>query len=139
MMQLEIYQYEIRYKKGKENIIGDALSRLQSENEKDTNYKEDYLDIVIAAIDNEIGQILEVEGNEPSNSLEINAIAIASQPSSNINNLYESSLEEQNKDQDIKWIKELILVNKENRPKITQFSNQEQKMLYKEYKNLSDR
>jgi len=93
-MQLAIYEYEIRYKKGKENIIADALSRLLSENEIDPNNDEDYLDILIATINDDMDRFSEREENEHESSLDNNANIIASQPSSTITNLYECSLEE---------------------------------------------
>jgi hypothetical protein len=61
-MQLAIYEYEIRYKKGKENIIADALSRLQSENEIDPNNDEDYLDILIATMNDDMDRFSERGG-----------------------------------------------------------------------------
>ena len=63
-MQLAIYEYEIRYKKDKENLIADALSRLQSENEIDPNNDEDYLDILIATINDDMDHFSEREENE---------------------------------------------------------------------------
>jgi len=70
----------------------------------------------------------EREENEHESSLDHNANIIASQPSSAITNLYECSLEEQNKDLDIVWIKDLILKYKDNKPKLNQFSNPERKV-----------
>ena len=140
-MQLSVYQYEIKYKKGKDNLVADALSRLPDESDIDPNTNEDYLDILIANISDDMGRFPEGEEDEshkdsPTSSSENNVLAIASQPTSRITNLYESCLEEQNKDEDIVWVKNLILTHKENRPKINTFSNAERKVFYKEYTNL---
>ena len=41
-----------------------------------------------------------------------------------------------NEDEEIIWIKELILKHGDSRPKITEFANTKQRILYKQYSSL---
>ncbi len=66
---------------------------------------------------------------ERINYLNINVIA--SQPNSSTSDNYRSSAEEQLKDDDIQWINNLILANGDNRPRIKQFKNKDQRIYYK--------
>ena len=67
-MQLSIYQYDIKYKKGKDNLVADALSRLPDESEIDPDNKGDNLDILIANITYDIGRVYEREEDESKNN-----------------------------------------------------------------------
>jgi hypothetical protein len=50
MMRLSLYEFEIRYKPGSQNILADFLSRPQ-DNEQPLELSEDYLDQLVAKID----------------------------------------------------------------------------------------
>jgi hypothetical protein len=65
-----------------------------------------------------------------------NINVIASEPNSNLIEDYKSYAEEQLKDEDIQWIKHLIINNPIDKPKINQFKNEYQKIFYREYNNL---
>jgi hypothetical protein len=45
-------------------------------------------------------------------------------------------LSEQERDEDIMWIKELILINKDKRPRLNKIENPIRRCLYREYDNL---
>jgi hypothetical protein len=66
----------------------------------------------------------------------LNINVISSQPSSNTIDNYKSYAEEQLKDDDIQWIKELIVKNEDQKQKINAFKNEIQQMFFREYDNL---
>ena len=137
-MQLSLFDYELRYKKGKENIVADTLSRLAHQSDVDDNPDHDYHDILIASIEKETN----IERSKEAIDLPVpkttneNVESIVVNPTSLNQNCYQASLEEQAKDPDIVWIKNLILDNIDNRPLIDTFENTIQRVLYKEYDNL---
>ena len=49
IIRLAAYEFEIRYKPGKEHIVADMLSRLFDENDVNNNREDEYFDIIIAA------------------------------------------------------------------------------------------
>ena len=51
LIRLSIYDFEIRYKPGKENVVADWLSRLPDENLINENEQDDYLDNLVAAVE----------------------------------------------------------------------------------------
>ncbi len=57
-------------------------------------------------------------------------------PNSEIVEAYTSYKDEQEKDEDINWIKELILEYNDEKPSINQFENKTQRMLFKEYERI---
>ena len=61
---------------------------------------------------------------------------IAVEPSSEIKNAYEAHLQEQEIDEDIHWIKELMMKHKDDRQKFGKIINKVRKCLFKEYSNL---
>ena len=65
-----------------------------------------------------------------------NGEIIAAEPSSELKNAYNIYLSEQERDEDIMWIKELILINKDKRPKLNKIENSIRRCLYREYDNL---
>jgi hypothetical protein len=172
-----LYDFEIKYKPGNQNVIADFLLRPQ-ENEQQQDMEEDSLDQLIASIEsleseskinyqvamNELYSHLEIQEKiisiktndtkEYEASMLINEIiyeinktnvknidqlninVISSQPSSNTIDNYKSYAEEQLKDDDIQWIKELIEKNGDQKPKINAFKNEIQQMFFREYENL---
>ncbi|RNA08199.1 Retrovirus-related Pol poly from transposon, partial [Brachionus plicatilis] len=66
-----------------------------------------------------------------------NADRIALNPSSSIENEFESLKEEQEKDEDIQWIKGLILENGVQKPKISIFESPTRRILYKQYDHFT--
>ncbi len=66
--------------------------------------------------------------------LDINVIS--SQPSTDTIDNTKSYAEEQLKDDDIRWIKELTVKNVDQKPKINAFKNEIQQTFFREYDNL---
>ncbi|RNA22772.1 retrovirus-related pol poly from transposon, partial [Brachionus plicatilis] len=66
-----------------------------------------------------------------------NADRIALNPSSSIENEFASLKEEQEKDEDIQWIKGLILENGVQKPKISIFESPTRRILYKQYDHFT--
>ncbi len=177
MMRMELYQFEIKYKPGHENVLADFLSRPQS-NEEPQEAGEEYLDQLVAGIEtiddqetinykqamnefyayNEMfDEIQPIITNEEivyhaseqlsaDLTLDVNNIdqqinysninVIASEPNSNLIDNYKNYAEEQLKDDDIQWIKHIIINNPIDKPRINQFKNEYQKIFYREYNNL---
>ena len=66
----------------------------------------------------------------------MNVNVIASEPNSQVQDNYRSYAEEQLKDDDIQWIKKLIITNADQKPIIKNFNNNIQKTFYREYERL---
>ena len=109
MLRLAIYQFEIEYTPGKDNIIADALSRFEPNS---TNVEEDYLDVLVAQI-TETAEIVEDSENEHIEKHET----------------------EQDEDADLCWIKQLLRGHTK-KPAMTKFANTTQRILYKEFDNF---
>jgi hypothetical protein len=135
LQKVDIYQFEICYKPGKENVIADLLSRLPDENEVEKD-SEDFKDIIVAVVeeDYERGQDEDEEVKPYDQAFNLNVLSI--EPSSNIVEQYESIKQEQERDPDIRWIKELIQTHKDSKPETAEGGNSIQKQLLREYDNL---
>ena len=125
MIRLAIYELEICYKPGRENVVADALSRLFNENEINENKGDEYFDILIAAIEEKTN---EEENRTLSEYQYIEEIAML--PSSVINR--ENTIREQDEDKNIRWLKNLIITNGEDRPSVKEFENPEQRIWFKQ-------
>jgi hypothetical protein len=172
-MRLQLYDFEMKYKPGNQNILADFLSRSQN-NENQVETEEDYLDQLVANIEtidetstlkyqiatNELYTQMElfenikpiqsnrereyaaretIENNpmeNTPNNNHLNIEVIASEPNSTISEINKSYADEQQRDEDIQWIKNLILNYKGDKPLIKEFNNNIQRGLYKEYNNL---
>jgi hypothetical protein len=66
----------------------------------------------------------------------LNVNVIAAEPNSIISDNYRSYAEEQLKDDDIQWIKKLILKHGDSKPTIKKFENTIRQILFKEYNKL---
>jgi hypothetical protein len=131
MMRLCLYQFEVKYKPGKENILADILSRPNEHQILPSH--EDFLDLLVASVFEEkneyVMQINEDKGQRGATTCDgANANVIAIEPSSETPDEYVSYIEEQRKDPDIQWIKELIPKNGENRPEVKTFANTTQRI-----------
>ena len=93
MLRLAIYDFEIVYKPGKDNIMADMLSRLPSECEVNTNPEDEYLDVLIASISSE-------SETDKVNKLENQDFARL-----------------QDQDEDLMWIKNIVSTNHEIKQK----------------------
>ena len=51
LIRLAQYRFEIKYRKGIENVVADALSRLPNENQVNENINNDYFDTLVAMIE----------------------------------------------------------------------------------------
>ena len=126
VLRLSIYEFEIRYKPGHENIVADALSRLFDENEINENPDDDFFDILIAAIEPISSQEDDETVMEHQYLEEIEMVPSSQQMKS-------KTVQDQNDDKEIKWIKELIITHGQEKPSITEFETAEQRVFYKQY------
>ena len=135
LLRLSLYEFEINYKPGKENIVADGLSRLPDEEEINRDQNDDYFDTLIANIDeiNINEQTYSSSSNNSSEEFSSNSDTEVSKQ--NIVD-FTSLNDEQNKDPDIKWIINLIKTNGKNKPKIDLFENLNRRVFFKEYNNL---
>ena len=130
IIRLAVYEFEIRYKPGKENIVADMLSRLFDENDVNNNPEDEYFDIIIAAVEERPESTQETGHSDEYQYLE----EIAMLPISAQNN--DKTRLDQEEDEEISWIKNMILQNCDNKPKLDRFETPEQRVLYKEYNSL---
>ena len=145
MLRLSLYQFNIKYKAGKDNIVADALSRLPDENAVNDNSEDEYEDVLIATIDNDESSpqsdATQPTANitPPSNSTPtqpLNHALIANDPSSHETGLYETHLLAQAADEDIIWLVRLIQTHHDARPQHQEFANVNQRILLKEYESF---
>ena len=141
-MRIALYEFIILYKPGKENFLADFLSRLNEETPaEDADEENDYHDQLVASI-----EVLSIEQSikEPWQKTELDEIkleeketlnihVISQEPNSENQHEYISYREEQDPDEDIIWIKNLILKHEDKKPVINQFDNEVRRILYKEY------
>ena len=71
MMRLSLYEFEIKYKPGPQNVLADFLSRPQ-ENEENWETSEDYLDQLVASIETASSIQYQLAMNELYVNLEMN-------------------------------------------------------------------
>ena len=139
MMRTAFYEYMVIYKPGKDNHLADFLSRLNEEDPGiESNEEDDYHDQLVASIEfgnKSIKNIDEISTDEDQDD-QIHINVIAREPTSETQNEYICYKIEQGKDEDIQWIKNLILENGDTRPHLTKFKNETQRLLHKEYGNL---
>ena len=166
MMRLQLYEFDMKYKPGSQNILADFLSRLQ-EIEPEMEAEEDYFYQLVANIEtvgvkstmnyqianNELYKQMELYDKIISirTPFEIELIAssivreeneinniqtIASEPSYSISNSHRSYAEEQEKYSDIQLIKALIRQHI-LKPKLKDFENEIRTKFYRENDNFS--
>ena len=156
-MRMALYEFIVKYKPGKENLLADFLSRLNEETpEQDADEENDYHDQLVASIEVKDTKKPELDTEkdhqiikEPWLRTELDKIedqsiiketlyvnVIAREPTSETPDEYINYCVEQDKDEDIIWIKNLILKHKEKKPVITRFENNTRRIFFKEYNNL---
>ncbi|CAF1141079.1 unnamed protein product, partial [Brachionus calyciflorus] len=124
LLRLALYQFNILCKPGKDNVVADMLSRLPDVNCEETEEK-DYLDNLVAPI-------MECENSEKTNVEENKTVRNNTSELMVLN----ANEQEQNKDEDIKWIKDLIKIHGDKKPIILIFENVNRRILFKQYDNL---
>ena len=144
LMRLSIYQLEIIYKPGKDNVIADLLSRMPDENEVEDPAK-DYDDIVIAAVEFDDNKSIvsednleiwdEIDRKVPADTY-LNIQVIAMEPNSNNLDEYFCYKTEQSKDEDLNWIKSIIRTYKDEKPIMNKFKNETRRTLFNHYDEL---
>ena len=100
-----MYRFTLVYKPGKENMFADMLSRLPDEDSINCNPNDDYFDQLIVMIDEDE----DLYQNDDSHA--------------ELNQFRSSNQVNQDEDTDIIFIKNLILENGDDKPKITTFEN----------------
>jgi hypothetical protein len=121
--QLKEYSFSVIYLPGKENILADALSRLNDEHQViiDQESNDDDLMKVISLI---------------SKGSEQNQVQIIAGINTTINNeSHQSNLVQQELDEDLAWIKKIILENENNKP-IVKGTTPIRRVLLKDYEDL---
>ena len=105
------------------------LSRLFGVEDINEDPGDDCFDIIVAAIEesDETDKPYKAHGYQY-----VEEIVMLPNQTANI----EKTSHDQNKDEEILWIKELILKHGDSRPKITEFANTEQRILYKQSSSL---
>ena len=126
IIRLAIYEFEIRYKSGRENVVADMLSRLFEDNDVKENPEDDYFDVLIAAIEHVFSQ----EEDDAYNAHHYLEELVMLPSSSQVRN---KKAQDQDKDEEIKWLKDLIWKHGKEKPNITEFSNKEKRVFYKQY------
>ncbi|CAF0952553.1 unnamed protein product [Brachionus calyciflorus] len=132
LLRLSLYNLEIIYKPGKENVVADMLSRLPDEN-LEKSEKLDFHDNLKAPITEQIPMSTCNESDESQNLVKnIENVGVGDDGSElvqieqNVENLDKSSvnlLQEQDGDEDLMWIKDLIKQHGEKKPKVLIFEN----------------
>ena len=137
MMRLALYEFTVKFKPGRENIVADFLSRPEDAALNDDDERDDYHDQLVANIETRDSITKQtVRSTNESDEEAKNICVIAAVPDSEIVEAYKSYKDEQEKDDDINWIKEIILEYGDERPTIKQFENRTQRLLYKEYDHI---
>jgi hypothetical protein len=135
ILRLSLYDFIIKFRPGKKNIVADFLSRLNDEDDTNPNQDDDYHDQLVASVEIQ-NKTFTSELEKYKDTCEYNINLIAMNPSSESIHEYNGYKNEQEKDDDIQWIKKLIIENEDCKPTITKFNNQIQRQLYREYDNL---
>ena len=117
-IRLENFKFKINYREGKKNGNADALSRLPLEDEDESHSHQENLDnedeFLICCLQNE------------DEETHIFAIQLSNEDLSNL----------QLKDINLKWIFDLILIHKNEKPSDIAIENVIQRELFREYDNL---
>ena len=129
VLRLAIYEFEIRFKPGHENIVANALSRLFDENDINENPDDDFFDILIAAIE-------PITTEEDYETVKDHQYLEEIEMVPNSQQMKSQTAKDQDQDKEINWIKRLILENSQARPTISEFETPEQKVFFKQYSSL---
>jgi hypothetical protein len=147
LLELQNYDFQIKYKEGKKHTNADGLSRwlLEDEEPEAKDEHEELRVLSINAIESEnsedncgwssdSGSVEENEGFSSDDEVEDSELdeSVRDEP----NELVESSLNVQEFDADISWIKSLILNHQDVKPKQVEFGNDIRQKFFSQYDRL---
>ncbi|CAF1061186.1 unnamed protein product, partial [Brachionus calyciflorus] len=121
-----IYDFQIEYIPGEENIVADSFSMIPDNTVLNVKPEEEYQDNLVALIENNEREVVEETAVEsPENNPKLSDVTEI-----------ESYKIEQANDKDIVWMIELIKLNGQTKPLFTQFKNLTQRLFFKQYEKF---
>ena len=104
MLRLERYELEFFHKAGKDNVVADMLSRLPSAEDINENSADDYLDVIVAGVNKTTETPQESTVPDYQGILVVEGEDVSCKNSSVVGRDSEQLINEQDQDEDIRWI-----------------------------------
>jgi len=136
MLRLKRYELEFFHKAGKDNVVADMLSRLLNAEDINENSADDYLDVIVAGVNKTTETPQESTVPDNQRILVVEGEDVSCKNSSVVGRDSEQLINEQDQDEDIRWIMNRIKDYGHIRPKITNFANKDQRAYFREFENL---
>ena len=133
MLRLSLYQFEFKFKPGKENVVADALSRLPDETSINDNKDDDYHDVLIASVEDDEDDEADETPADEIDAANDAAVVDAEEVTSANDQAYEAHRQAQASDPDIQWMAALIRQHGDRKPTINNFATTSQRIMIKEY------